>query len=103
MAQRTVVVPARDDRIPLCLDSSLAPVMAFRSGSVTGKGIVYSRRRGRGFSGRSLVSRGKPSVIYEESEEESDHALQPARFGTRLQSQQNDIVNANRISHLRLG
>ena len=47
--------------------------MAFRSGSVTGKGIVYSRRRGRGFNGRSLLGRGKPSVIYEVSEEDSDY------------------------------
>ena len=75
--------------------------MAFRSSSVTGKGIVYSRRRGRGFAGRSLASRGKPSVIFEESEE-SDHALQPAMLRTRLQSQQNDDGNASRISHLRL-
>ena len=85
----------------LCLDCEFARLMAFRSNSVTGKGIVYSRRRGGGFSGRSLASRGKPSVIFEESEE-SDHALQPPSLRTRPQSQQNDDVNANRISHLRL-
>jgi hypothetical protein len=59
--------------------------MAFRSGSVTGKGIAYSRRRGRGFSGRSLLGRGKPSVIYEESEEDSDYPTSslPAKVPTR--------------------
>ena len=45
--------------------------MAFRSGGVRGKGIVYSRRRGSGRSNRTGL-RHTPSVIYEESEEESE-------------------------------
>ncbi len=48
--------------------------MAFRSGSVSGKGIVYSRRRGRGTLASGTTFRNKPSVIYEESEEESDES-----------------------------
>ena len=46
--------------------------MAFRSGSVSGKGIVYSRRRGRGTFSNGTMFRNKSSIIYEESEEESD-------------------------------
>jgi hypothetical protein len=49
--------------------------MAFRSGSVSGKGIVYSRRRGRGTFGNGTTFRNKPSVIYEEGEEESDERM----------------------------
>ena len=49
--------------------------MAFRSGSVSGKGIVYSRRRGRGTFGNGAMFRNKHSVIYEESEEESDERM----------------------------
>lgn len=45
--------------------------MAFRSGSVTGRGIVYSRRRGRGATSNGSF-RNKASIIYEETEEESD-------------------------------
>jgi hypothetical protein len=46
--------------------------MAFRSG-VTGnvkKGTVYSRRKGRGAALRGRVFQDRPSVIYEESDEE---------------------------------
>ena len=51
--------------------------MAFRSGSVSGKGIVYSRRRGRGTLASGTTFRNKPSVIYEESEEDSDGRMKP--------------------------
>ena len=49
--------------------------MAFRSGSVSGKGIVYSRRKGRATLGNATMLHNKPSVIYEESEEESDERM----------------------------
>jgi hypothetical protein len=68
--------------------------MAFRSGSVTGKGIVYSRRRGRAFGGRSLLGRGKPSVIYEESDEDSDYPTSNLR--AKLQTQTVEDADATR-------
>lgn len=48
--------------------------MAFRSGSVTGRGVIYSRRRGRGLAFNPAFH-NKPSIIYEETEEESDHEM----------------------------
>jgi hypothetical protein len=46
--------------------------MAFRLGSFRGKGAVYSRRRAGGASGKVRGFRDQPSVIYEESEEDSE-------------------------------
>jgi hypothetical protein len=71
--------------------------MAFRSGSVSGKGIVYSRRRGRGTFGNTTMFRNKPSVIYEESEEESDERNQ-----STLQREQIEASKAIGDSPLRL-
>jgi hypothetical protein len=45
--------------------------MAFRTGSFTTKGAVYSRRRGRGVAG-SNIHRNRASTIYEETEEDTD-------------------------------
>lgn len=46
--------------------------MSFRTGGFKKSNKVYSRRRGRG--GTSLnIAHKQPSIIYEESESESDH------------------------------
>lgn len=50
-------------------------IMAFRTGGFSGKGTVYSRRRGRGPVG-SNVLRTRTSIIYEETEEDTDLEVQ---------------------------
>lgn len=55
--------------------------MAFRTGSVTGKGVVYSRRRGRGVSSNNSAFRNKASIIYEDTEEESDDRMKTLPCG----------------------
>jgi hypothetical protein len=74
--------------------------MAFRSGSVTGTGAVYSRRRGRGFGGVRGLGRGKVTVILEESGEDSDPASCSTSVRTTLQSQPNYSANAHRTGRL---
>jgi len=68
--------PVRRSQVVPGLEITIATIgtiarMAFRSGSVRGRGVVYSRRRGHGKSGKRGFN-DTPSTIYEESEEENE-------------------------------
>jgi len=74
--------------------------MTFRSGSVRGSGIVYSRRRGR--AGRGAISSNqtvaRPSVIYEEPEEESDSVFPRLTANPQVTKQGESLKSAGIIS-----